>query len=347
MSNTLEYADKLTLTQWIMRAVRLRPREIVRRIRALTSSLPRSFASLQHHKNLAKRQGKHLQCIVLTDRFGDIIAAEPVARHLCSAEIYTIWLVRPQYQDLLRFNPDLDAVQIVSSYTETIILKKLMPNLIWRILHMDGYLCNYFGFRCKNPNEKHLDLTNYYNFGSLCDVYAISGTGEILAESPRLYLDPNFDAASYLRRVFPEGGDGAIIFHFVSDEPLRSWSADEARKLHSRLLETTRFNFIEVGLTPVLTSCKRTHLPVGQLPLLHQAALFGQTKAFVGVDSSFSHIANTLGTPSLLLLGEYKGFKNYLPWRVTAHNIILRSQNRVTDISADSVMDGLVLLLVR
>ncbi len=54
---------------------------------------------------------------------------------------------------------------------------------------------------------------------------------------------------------------------------------------------------------------------LGQLRLPQWAALVGQARLFIGVDSAPMHIAASQGTPSLALFGP-TGFQNWRPWAV-------------------------------
>lgn len=35
---------------------------------------------------------------------------------------------------------------------------------------------------------------------------------------------------------------------------------------------------------------------------------------FIGIDSGPAHMANAVGTPGVILIGSYLGFKNYMPF---------------------------------
>jgi hypothetical protein len=180
-----------SVTQWWKKAISLKPRELAKRIWSLVSSLPVDIFFLHRLEKVCARNGKKMLCIILTDRMGDIIAAEPVARHFRTNTEHLVWLVQPRYQDLLRYNPNIDTIQTVSSYTETILLRKIFKNIIWTDLHFDGYQCDRFGIRAHNPNQQGLTSHNYYNFGALTNVFAIIGTGHPVDDKPKIYPDKN------------------------------------------------------------------------------------------------------------------------------------------------------------
>jgi heptosyltransferase-3 len=272
---------------------------------------------------------------------GDIIAAEPVARHLKNTTEYLVWLVQPRYQDLLRYNPYLDAVQTVSSYTETILLRKLLPNIRWSNLHFDGYRCDRFGLPCHNKILQGLNADNYYNFGTLADVFALTGTGKILDKKPRVYQNPDFNATSFLASIFAQPEKPLYVLQVKSDDAARSWDAVEAQKTADWLNDNTDFNCIEVGLAPVLKRTPRTHQLGGRLSLSQQIAVIQQAKLFIGVDSGFAHIANALSIPSILLLGDFRGFSPYLPWHLGEHDTIIRAPGQTNTITANQMISSI------
>ncbi|MCB5944626.1 hypothetical protein [Acidocella sp. KAb 2-4] len=143
---------------------------------------------------------------------GDSIAAEPVARRFRSPTEHLVWLVQPRYQDLLRYNPHIDTVQTVSSYTETILLRYLFKNIRWNNLHFDGYHCDRFGLRANNPNVMGLNVANYFDFGALTDVFSITGTGKILGGKPPDLPKSRFQCCRFSKRYFRESAQPSFDF---------------------------------------------------------------------------------------------------------------------------------------
>jgi heptosyltransferase-3 len=304
--------------------------------------IPRSYIALRHEERLAKTNGKTLRALILTDRLGDIIAAEPVARNLRSPGERLIWLVQKRYLDLLRFNPALDSVIVVSSYTETLIFRRIFKKIYWKNLHFDGYRCDRFGIMAHNEVACGINSSNYYENGrSLADVFALIGLGRILPGRPRVYPDPSFNALAYLAEIFPDPAQPLIIVHFTSDERLRSWPGALARETIEQILVDTRCNILELGLQPTLTSGPRVHSIGSSLPIGAQIGLFGKAAVFCGVDSGFAHVANAMETPSVLLLAQYKSFIRRCPWKTGQKDVVLYGA-RMDDIDPGSVSGALI-----
>ena len=53
---------------------------------------------------------------------------------------------------------------------------------------------------------------------------------------------------------------------------------------------------------------------VGKTSLASMAKIIQGAKFFIGIDSGPTHIANAFEIPGLILLGDYKDFKNHMPY---------------------------------
>ena len=342
-SNMIAPAAPETSAQtWLQRALRLSLRDAFSRIFVLFRSIPRSVLALRREGRLAANNGQALRALILTDRLGDIIAAEPVARHMRNPGERLIWLVQPRYLDLLRFNPELDSIITLSSYTETLLLRRIFRKICWNDLHFDGYRCDRFGIRSHNTVPSGITSDNYYaEERSLADVFALIGLGRVLPERPRVYPDTNFNALAYLTGIFPDPGRPLMIVHFTSDEQVRSWPVALAEEAMAEVLANTNCNILELGLQPYLAPGPRVHGVGTDLPIAAQLGLVGKAVIFCGVDSGFAHVANALGTPSVLLLAQYKNFVRRRPW-MTGHEDCILYGARMQDIDARRVSGALI-----
>ena len=334
--------DPLVLTpvQWLKRAARLPLKEVVSRIIALIGSTVGSYIQILRLAHLAKKNGKRLHLIVLTERLGDIIASEPTIRKLKADDEYIVRLVRSRFADALKFNPNVDWVIPVSSYSETVILRRLHKRQHWTNLQMDGALCNMFGIAVKNPVPASVNVHNYYHKGTLADVFSLIGTNENVRERPKLYPAEEFDAAAFLVTKFVNPNEPLVLIHPVSDEAARSWTAEQTSNFVDWLLDHTDCNIIELGLTPLLPPCDRVFPLRAQISLSQQFAIFAKATVFIGVDSGFAHVANAAGIPSILLIGAYQNFTDHLPWKVDGRDIVLRSKKQVCDLPAQAVVEA-------
>lgn len=51
-----------------------------------------------------------------------------------------------------------------------------------------------------------------------------------------------------------------------------------------------------------------------KLSILELAYIISKAKCFIGIDSGFAHFANAFDIPSVIILGEYRLFKKYMPY---------------------------------
>jgi heptosyltransferase-3 len=321
---------------FIRRAARLPVKDLLSRIRQLLFSLPRNIAKTRNLLRKLNNESKKPVFVILTGRMGDLIAAEPVIRHIKQPHDYIIWPCRLRYTDILRFNPFVDEIISVSSDFEVVLLQKLFSKQRWVNMLWDGMLCNIFGIKLHNPNPAKINADNRYAFGTNTDIFALLGAHRQLNDRPRLYPDPAFDADAFLTQIFPNQAP-FLVLHPCSDEFARSWSVDKARALASWLLEHTPLNLIEVGMTPFLTPGLRVFTMVDRLTISQQMSVITRAAAFVGVDSGFSHIANSAGVPSVLLLGEHLGFNTHLPLPVHDYDIVVRGPGKTYEISVQEI----------
>ena len=334
-----EDPTRLSPLQWIARGLRLPLREMSRRIGRLLVGLPLSVFQLRRLRRLARGGNRRLHVIILTDRLGDIIAAEPAVRALREEGDYLVWLVRDRFVDALNFAEVVDAVVAVSSLTEALLLRRLFGHTRFSLVQKDLSLCNMFGFVCHNPNTAGINNHNYYEEQrTLCDVFALTATGQPATSKPRIWPDPHFDVRDFLRQIFADANRPLIVVHAMSDEAARSWQTNHANELADYLLAQTEGNLLELGLTPVLTEGPRVQSLGARLGLARQFALIGHANLFIGVDSGFSHAANAAGVPCVFLLGAYHDFGDYLPWRLQACDRVVRTPGQVATLDAHAVM---------
>jgi ADP-heptose:LPS heptosyltransferase len=216
---------------------------------------------------------------------------------------------------------------------------RLFASQRWINMLLDQIRCNVFGVKLKNSNPSGITAYNRYAFGANSDVFALLATGAKLNDRPRLYFDGSFDADAYIRATFPTGGP-ILVFHPLSDEFARSWDQNKARDFAAWVLDKTHFNLIEVGMPPLLESGPRVLNMADRLTLPRQMAVIARAALFVGVDSSFSHMANASAVPSVLLLGTHLGFTGHLPLPIHSNDIVLRGRGQTHQIEVEAVSDG-------
>jgi heptosyltransferase-3 len=277
---------------------------------------------------------------------GDVVAAEPIARALRQGSSdYLVWVIGRAFADLVRFNPNVDDVLEISCLTEWMALDALTPKAAKTRLYVDGLHCSWFGGPAlRNRNPFGIDMDNYYDHGCLLDVFSQLGLGRRLDERPMAWPDPGFDGQAWLA----EAGltDRFVAFHGGGvTHKGRLWPAERFQAVADWVLANTSLGVLELGLEPVLRPQRRIRRLGADLPLSRQAAVLAQARAFLGCDSGFSHMANALALPSVILLSPYREFRNHMPfsgpWKAGDGVQIIRARGPIEDIQTDTVIAAL------
>ena len=317
-----------------------------RRAGIMLASLPRSIRRLKALDAQARAQGRTLRLIVLPERMGDVIAAEPIVRELRRTyDDYLIWVIGRSFADLVRFNPNIDDVLEITCLTEWMALDALTPGVAKTRLYVDGIHCSWFGGPAlRNRNAFGIDMDSYFDHGSLLEVFSLLGLGRRLDELPGAWPDPDFDAQAWLKENGLSGG--FVAFHCgAAANAGRLWPPERFQAVADWVLANTDLSVLEVGLEPVLQTSARIVRLGGALPLSRQTAVLAQAEAFLGGDSGFAHLANALELPSVILLGRYRHFKNQTPfsgpWKTGRGVTIMRTDGPIDQIGVEAVISGL------
>ena len=317
-----------------------------RRAGIMLASLPRSIRRVKALDARARAQGKTLRLIVLPERMGDVIAAEPIARELrAAAGDYLIWVIGRSFADLVRFNPNIDDVLEITCLTEWMALDALTPGIAKTRLYVDGVHCSWFGGPAlRNRNAFGIDMDTYFDHGSLLEVFSLLGLGRRLDERPRAWPDPAFDAQGWISQNGLSGG--FVAFHCgAAANAGRLWLPERFQAVADWVLANTGLCVLEVGLEPVLARNDRVRRLGGALPLSQQTAVLAQATAFLGGDSGFAHLANALELPSVILLGRYRDFKDQMPfsgpWKTGEGVTIMRTDGPIDQIAQADVISAL------
>lgn len=259
------------------------------------------------------RRGRRVVAVGLVEHMGDIVAAEPIARHLRAqypgADI--VWAVRPAFRALVDTNPHIDAALPVGCLSEWIYLKARHPFDALIDLHVPGRDCPVCRLQVQRARpDLAIDITNYYSHGSLLRVFCECGGLPPLDDGPRLYIPDDVR-----RRVDTLGLPEAFVaVHGTSNQDVRDW--DPAK--WQRLAETAAEDgvpVVEVGLKPVIAGDTPGYTDLcGRLSILETAEVIARARAFVGIDSGPAHLANAAGTYGIVLLGHYRRYTRYMPY---------------------------------
>jgi len=297
-------------------------------------------------------QPRRLVVVTLTEHIGDIIACEPVARHVRKEEPHAllVWIVRSEYREIVELYPAIDYVLKIYCLTTWISLRK--SRFIDRRvdLHINGRVCPVCRVPLRNNDgEQGIGLNNYFEFGSLLGSFSRAAGLPELDDQPRLQLPRTIsDDISALDLV-----TGYIVVHCRSNEPCKDWSPVRWNDMLDRLQALYSLTVIEIGLESQLrrAESKGYRNLCGRLSILQTAEVIHRAILFVGVDSGPAHLANAVGTPGVVLLGGYRSFKRYNPFTGAYRSgdlaELIYSDGSVNMIEVDSVQKAIERRLAR
>lgn len=314
--------------------------------------LPRFIASAARFITAIKwsRDRRPVMVIALLEYIGDIVAAEPIAR--LARETHpghrVIWITRKVNKALVETYAPIDRVMTVGCLTEWMLLWRLgLTDVVWD-LHVNDRICN----DCGVPQRKRdglPGLDNYYQFGSLLEVQCLCAGLPRLAAGPR--IEPPTEARTRVDSLRLPGRFVAI--HCRASDPRRDWPVDRWRLLVAAILKRRDIEVVEVGIRPLVASdgAARLHNLCDALSLLETAEVIRRADLFIGIDSGPAHLANAVGTPGIILLGDYVNFKHYMPYsggyRDGTNADILYAEGTVVELEVETVLTALAKRLRR
>lgn len=252
--------------------------------------------------------------IGLIEHLGDIVACEPVVRHIKQehpdAEIS--WVVRESYRELIDANPLIDRTIAVDCLTDWIKLQahKFFDEVI--DLHVNGRICQHCGIPLlKQVGDPSITGDNYFQYGSLLESFCLAAGLPALTESPRVYV-PNSVVQAVEGLELP---DSFVVFHCASNEEYKDWQRDGWARLARWLMDKHRLSVVEVGLRSVIAAAVDGVIDLcGKTSILETAEVIRRARLLVAVDSGPAHLANAVGAFGVVLLGQIGPFKRYNPF---------------------------------
>lgn len=300
-------------------------------------------------------QGKPVIVVGMVEHLGDIVATEPVARHLRQQHpsAHLVWAVRGAYRELIEHHPCVDEVMTVRCLTEWIHLLSIGPRLFDRVvdLHVPQRFCELCNIRLRKPvTGAPIDVTNYYDHGCLLEIACKVAGLPVLAEGPRLVVPPDVVTAVDAIELPPR----YVVIHATSNQDVRDWDTAKWRELSQRVVQQLGLPVVEVGLRPVLAAAGTAGCVdlCGRLSILQTAEVIRRAAVFVGIDSGPAHLANAVGTYGVILLGHYRSYRRYMPYSgaygdgSNAH-VIYGDGPAAVAIGVDEVFDAISARLAR
>ncbi len=258
--------------------------------------------------------------IGLLEHLGDIVACEPISRYIRNLypNATITWVVRAEYEDLVRHNPNVDIIHIASCLTEWIRL--VNHNTFDKVvdLHVNGRVCEH----CRIPLEKTSGNANvtgwtYFNYGPLLTAFSVGAGLPPLNDAPRLYIPANVRAAVGELRI--KGPYIAIHRHGnVCNGTSKDWDDMKWRGLVQSILDAYGALYVvDIGVAreeACLVESDRYIDLRGELTILESAEVIRRAVLFIGVDSGPAHLANAVATPGVILIGVLPPFEEYMPY---------------------------------
>lgn len=284
--------------------------------RARVAAQRHKLAWRTRHAPGARR--RHSVVIALTEHFGDIVAAEPVTRHVRHEhpDARVSWVVGRAYRELIDTNPNVDSTIVVGCVGEWCHLARSGAFAGARVLdlHVHGRDCP----RCHQtvqqpPGRREIDVTNYYRHGNLLEIFCRGAGLPPLRDAPRVYVPESARAAVDAHRL-PQR---YVAIHCASNQDVRDWDAAKWPQLGDLIYRAAGVPVVEVGTRPVVTGIQdpdRYRNLCGSLSLLQTAEVIRRAEVFVGIDSGPAHLANAVGTFGVILLGHYRSYQRYMPY---------------------------------
>lgn len=259
---------------------------------------------------------KKLILVVRTEHFGDIVAAEPLARQLRQKypNDYLVWLVKPVFKELVATHPDLNEVWPQQSVLHRLLVcQSGVFDEVYNLEFWQSNLDLVSGCVHKNEAAKRQDITifNYFEKGSLLTTFQLLSNLPLHDDAPRVYIS-NTDRARVDALQLPTK---TIVVHCSSNYVVKDWSVAKWEALIAWLIIEKGYSVVEIGLK----SQNKIDLAgyyncCGQLSILQTAEVIRRADYFVGIDSGPAHLANAVGTFGFLLFGKLNNFENYMPY---------------------------------
>jgi heptosyltransferase III len=293
---------------------------------------------------------KKIVVISLVEHIGDIIANEPISREVRKnhSDSKVIWVARKPFKELLLYNPYIDYVIPVYCLTTWITIREN-----WRFeavydLHFNGRSCNICHIPLIKENTNDIvNHTNYFNYGGLLRSVCLHNKIEISESTPRIYIPSKIVIRS--EQFLPK--EKFIAISCSSNESVKDWDKNKWDQLVKVLINDYKYHVVEVGsISKLNVDSDCYHNLCGKLSILESSAVIRKARLFIGIDSGPAHMANAMGTPGIILLGEYYfGMKNYNPYSGSYGSLIncriINSSDVVKSITIDSILKNINELL--
>jgi len=250
--------------------------------------------------------------ILLAEHLGDIVAAEPIIAALRQKHpnAKMIWIVRDMFKCLLNNHPQIDRIVVENSILSSIFLTQNSPFTHFYNLHLNELRFDPY-FKRELVNQKAIELglniRNYYNRGNLLkNSYDLCDIPYLESKQPQLYV----------KTVAPINLPKHYwVIHRKSNGADREWHDGNWSALIRKTIEVYGIKIVEIGVSDGLDLDHKNFISlVGKTSIPEMVKTIAAAEFYLGIDSGPAHIANAFNIPGLILLGDFKNFKNHMPY---------------------------------
>ncbi|MFN4145383.1 MAG: glycosyltransferase family 9 protein [Runella sp.] len=265
---------------------------------------------------LKKQKNKNVVVIIRTEHFGDIVAAEPIARQVrrLHPSDYLIWLVKPAFASLVETHPNLDAVwQQTSVLHRKIVCQSGVFDKVYNLEFWQSNFDTRSGYVHENPVavKNGVTIHNYFDKGNLLTIFQLCADLPVQDEEPRVYVSET-DRQLVADLALPQP---LVVIHCSSNFSPKDWSKDNWEKVCRWLIDKKGFYVAEIGLKNVVEIKSSNYLNLcGRFTILQTAEIIRHAQLYIGIDSGPAHLANAVGTFGIILLGKLNDFETYQPY---------------------------------
>jgi len=291
-----------------------------------------------------KHPGRPVYGVLLTEHLGDIIASEPVIGwiHQRAPDALVVWVIGARYAELLADHPALDALLQVQSLAAVAPIVRSGVFDVAVDLHINRKPTNVRDVvHMKAWGDPTVDFDTYLEEGSLLRALTKAGGIEQFSRAPQLYV-PSAARAKVDSLGLPSR---FVVVHTSSNDPARDWSIDNWVRLVGYIADERGLPVFEIGLqSPVADRVTSITSLAGRLSIMETAEVIRRASYFIGIDSGPAHMANVWRTPSLILLGRFRGH-DWCPYegffRSDGLERLLRHEGPVSTLSLSAVVERL------
>jgi hypothetical protein len=226
--------------------------------------------------------------------------------------------VRPQYEELIRTNPNVDIVHVASCLTDWIRLVNHNTFDKTVDLHVNGRVCEHCGIPLdKKSGDTNITGWTYFNYGPLLTAFSVGAGLPPLNDAPRLYIPDHVrEVVDKLQIKTPY-----IAIHRhgnVCNGTSKNWDDVKWRNLVQFILDSySDVHVVDIGSTQQdaeLVGSTRYMDFRGAVGILESAEIIRRAVLFIGIDSGPAHLANAVATPGIILIGVLPPFREYMPY---------------------------------